>query len=322
MVEDHQEHELARHVAAEGWGCRDTLSEVHIGGDGRRTWRVGHELWLTASHDAGALGRENSLLARLGPVLDESNALFTVPAPQPAADGELTFMCDGLGWRATRHISGRRPDDDVLDTYRQSANTLRRLHEILRLLPDDSAVAMSVTDQSRGVVAHVLGSDWETVTNDPSERHDVIQMARWLATRLDALDQVPRQLVHGDWATPNLVMSPDDPLRIVAVLDWQFAMIGPTVGDLAQVQAASSVLMWSSFRNKSLVIREILDVYGDHRQSRLLGVAMGAFWFWNYWRGREELQREPRARSAMNRQPARLRTVLTFAREWENSVGL
>jgi Ser/Thr protein kinase RdoA (MazF antagonist) len=320
MVDDRQEYELARHVAAEGWGCRDALSEVHLGGDGRRTWRVGHELWLTASHDAEALGRENSLLARLAPVLDESEATFTVPTPLPAAHGDLTFMCDGFGWRATRHIFGRRPDDDVLDTYRQSAVTLRRLHEILRLLPDDSAVAMPVTDQSRGFVAHVLGSDWETITDDPSERHDVVQMARWLAARLDGLDQVPCQLIHGDWATPNLLMSPDDPPRIIAVLDWQFAMIGPIIADLAQ--AASTVLMWSSFRDKSLVIREVLDVYGDDAQTRLLGVAMGAFWFWNYWRGREELQREPRARSALNRQPARLRTVLAFAREWEKSVGL
>jgi Ser/Thr protein kinase RdoA (MazF antagonist) len=130
-------------------------------------------------------------------------------------------------------------------------------------------------------------------------------MARWLAARLDALDQLPCQLVHGDWATPNLLMSPDDPPRIVA--------------DLAQ--AASTVLIWSSFRDKNLVVRKILDVYGDGAQTRLLGVAMGAFWFWNYWRGREELQREPRARSAMNRQPARLRTVLAFAREWESSIG-
>jgi Ser/Thr protein kinase RdoA (MazF antagonist) len=320
MVEDDPEHELARRVAAEGWGCREALSGVHLGSDGRRTWRVGHELWLTASHDAGALGRENSLLARLVSVLDESGAAFTVPRPLPAVDGNLTLMYEGLGWRVTRHISGRRPDDDVLDTYRQSADTLRRLHEILRLLPDDSAVAKPVTDQMRELVAHAIGSDWETVTDDRSERHNVVQMARWLAVRLDVLDQVPAQLVHGDWATPNLLMSPDDPPRIVAVLDWQFAMIGPTIADLAQ--AASTVLMWSSFRDKNLVIGEILDVYGDDSQTRLLGVAMGAFWFRNYWRGREELQREPRGRSALNRQPARLRAVLAFAREWENAVGL
>jgi Ser/Thr protein kinase RdoA (MazF antagonist) len=320
MVEDRQERELARHVAAEGWGCRDALSGVHLGGDGRRTWRVGHELWLTASYDTGALGRENSLLVRLASVLGESDATFTVPTPLPAADGALTLMFEGLGWRVTRHISGRRPDDDVLDTYRQSATMLRRLHEILRLLPDSSAVATPVTNQSRVLVAHVLGSDWETVTDDPSERHDVVQMARWLATRLDALDQVPSQLVHGDWATPNLLMSPHDPPRIVAVLDWQFAMIGPTIADLAQ--AASTVLMWSSLQDKNQVVREILDIYDDDAQTRLLGIAMGAFWFWNYWRGREELQREPRGRSALNRQPARLRTVLAFAREWEKSAGL
>lgn len=87
MVEDRLEHELARHIAAAGWGCGDKLSKVQLGGDGRRTWRVGHELWLTASHDAGALGRENSLLALLGPFLDDSEATFTVPTPLPTAAG-------------------------------------------------------------------------------------------------------------------------------------------------------------------------------------------------------------------------------------------
>ena len=144
-------------------------------------------------------------------------------------------------------------------------------------------------------------------------------MAKWLEPRLDGLDQVPHQVVHGDWATPNLLMSADDSPRIVAVLDWQFAMIGPTIADLAQ--AASTVLMWSSLPDKSLVIREILDVYGEDAERQWLEFAMGAFWFWNYWRGREELQQEPRARAAFNRQPARLRTVLAFAQAWENSVG-
>jgi Ser/Thr protein kinase RdoA (MazF antagonist) len=319
MIEQPLEHELAHRVAAQGWACHGTLSAVHIGGDGRRTWRVGDELWLTASHNIDALERENALLARLLSVLDSSMDAFTVPAPVPTVDGDLTFLSDGIGWRVTRHISGRRPDDDSLATYRQSANTLRRLHEILRLLPSDIAVTKPMTSLSRDYVGHALGSEWETVTDDPSERHDVVQMATWISTRLDALDHVQGQLIHGDWATPNLLMSAGDPARVIAVLDWQFATIGPAVSDLAQ--AASTVLMWSSLPNKTQVIREILDCYGDDAQPKLLGVAMAAFWFWNYWRDRELLQREPRAKAAMNRQPGRLRTVLTFAREWDNSVG-
>ncbi len=291
-----------------------------MGGDGRLTWRVGDDLWLTASPDAGALGRENALLVHLRLALDGCKESFTVPAPLPTADGDLIFLSEGFGWRATRHIAGRRPDDNVLDTYRQSATTLRRLHELLRLLPNDMAVAQPVTPLSRCSVDHALGSEWETVTDDPSERHDVVQMATWLGTRLDALDQLPHQLIHGDWATPNLLMSPDHPARIVAVLDWQFARVDPAISDLAQ--AASTVLMWSSLQNKTRVIEEIVDCYGDDAQSRLLGVAMGAFWFWNYWGDREVLQREPRAKAAMNRQPARLRAVLAFAQNWENSSHL
>jgi Ser/Thr protein kinase RdoA (MazF antagonist) len=320
MAEHPEEQELARRVAAQGWARRDPLSGVHVGGDGRLTWRVGDDLWLTASSDDGALERENALLVHLRLALDGSEESFTVPAPVPTTDGDLTFLSEGLGWRVTRDLAGRRPDDNALDTYRQSATTLRRLHGVLRLLPDDIAVAQPVTALSRCFVDQALDSEWGTVTDDPSERHDVVQMATWLSTRLDALDQVPHQLIHGDWATPNLLMSPDDPARIVAVLDLQFARLDPAIADLAQ--AASTVLMWSSLQNKTRVIREIVDCYGDDVQARLLGVAMGAFWFWNYWVDREALQREPRAKAAMNRQPARLRAVLAFAQHWENSSRL
>ncbi len=320
MTEHPQEHELARRVAIRAWACRDPLSGVHIGGDGRLTWRVGNDLWLTAAPDAGALGRENALLVHLRLALDASKESFTVPAPVPTSDGDLTFLSEGFGWRATRHLAGRQPDDNALETFRQSATTLRRLHEALRLLPADITVAQPVTALSRCFVDQALDSEWETVTDDPSERDDVVQMATWLGTRLDALDQLPHQLIHGDWATPNLLMSPDDPARIVAVLDWQFATVGPAIADLAQ--AASTVLMWSSLQNKTRVIKEIIDCYGDDSQSRLLGVAMGAFWFWNYWGDRDVLQREPRAKASMNRQPARLRAVLAFAQHWENSSHL
>jgi hypothetical protein len=82
MIEYPQEYELARRVAARGWACRGTLSGVHIGGDGRLTWRVGDELWLTASHDASALGRENALLTHLLLNLEGSKESFTVPVPE------------------------------------------------------------------------------------------------------------------------------------------------------------------------------------------------------------------------------------------------
>jgi Ser/Thr protein kinase RdoA (MazF antagonist) len=114
-------------------------------------------------------------------------------------------------------------------------------------------------------------------------------------------------------------MSSGDPVRIVAVLDWQFAMMGPAIADLAQ--AASTILMWSTLADKTQVVREFLTCYGAGAQSRLLGIAMGAFWFWNYWGDREVIGREPRAKAAMNRQPGRLRTVLAFAQHWEDSAG-
>lgn len=53
MVKQPRENELARRIAAQGWACRDNLSVVRIGGDGRRTWRVGTTNAAARSVDSG-----------------------------------------------------------------------------------------------------------------------------------------------------------------------------------------------------------------------------------------------------------------------------
>jgi aminoglycoside phosphotransferase (APT) family kinase protein len=167
---------------------------------------------------------------------------------------------------------------------------------------------------SHSAIETALGSHWDAQTNDPTERDDVIQTATWLEPRLAGLADLPRQLIHGDWSPRNLLVSEERPSCITAVLDWQFAAIGPVVFDLAM--AASTVLASPSITNKRATVDQLLHDYGADSQRKLLGVAMVAFWFWNYWRIRGVVRREPRSQEELNRQPARLRTVLAFASDW------
>ena len=57
----------------------------------------------------------------------------------------------------------------------------------------------------------------------------------WLAERVP--DEVAICVIHGDYRFDNLVLDPDDPLRIMAVLDWELATLGDPLMDLGNSMA-------------------------------------------------------------------------------------
>ena len=40
-------------------------------------------------------------------------------------------------------------------------------------------------------------------------------------------------VVHGDYRLDNVIVAPDDPGRVLAVLDWEMATLGDPLADLA-----------------------------------------------------------------------------------------
>ncbi len=57
----------------------------------------------------------------------------------------------------------------------------------------------------------------------------------WLAERVP--DEVAIGVIHGDYRFDNLVLDPDDPLKIVGVLDWELATLGDPLMDLGNSMA-------------------------------------------------------------------------------------
>jgi len=56
------------------------------------------------------------------------------------------------------------------------------------------------------------------------------KLAEWLVQHLPA-DSEKASLIHNDYKYDNLVLSPQDPTRVVAVLDWEMATIGDPLMD-------------------------------------------------------------------------------------------
>jgi aminoglycoside phosphotransferase (APT) family kinase protein len=67
--------------------------------------------------------------------------------------------------------------------------------------------------------------------NTPSFR----RVRAWLAA--NAPDDVASCVIHNDWRFDNCVLAPDDPTRVVGVLDWEMATIGDPLMDLGSALA-------------------------------------------------------------------------------------
>lgn len=61
------------------------------------------------------------------------------------------------------------------------------------------------------------------------------RVMRWLSDRRPK--DVAQRIVHNDYRLDNLVLAPDDPRRIVGVLDWELATVGDPLMDLGSALA-------------------------------------------------------------------------------------
>ena len=94
-------------------------------------------------------------------------------------------------------------------------------------------------------------------------------MRQWLTNNTP--EDVATCVIHGDFRLDNLVLDPDDPSRILAVLDWEMATLGDPLMDLGNslaywVQADDDRVARSTRRQPThlpgmLTRREFVDAY-------------------------------------------------------------
>jgi len=77
---------------------------------------------------------------------------------------------------------------------------------------------------------------WEI--NRTRELLDVEAVGGWLAEHLP--EPLPLAVVHGDYRLGNAMVAPDEPARILAVLDWEMGAIGDPRADVGYLLATYS----------------------------------------------------------------------------------
>ena len=113
------------------------------------------------------------------------------------------------------------------------ADTLAQIHAVDL---DATGLAALGARRSGGYLERQLSRHLELWEHHRTrELPAVSEIASWLAARMPASSEVT--FVHGDYHPANVLLAPDAPARVVAVLDWELATAGDPLADLGYLCA-------------------------------------------------------------------------------------
>jgi len=110
-------------------------------------------------------------------------------------------------------------------------DNLARLHRL-----DYAAIGLADLGKPQGYLERQVKGWIERYHN--SKTHDLLQVARisaWLTERMPGSHD--SALIHNDYKYDNVVLDPDDPTKIVGVLDWEMCTLGDPLTDLGTALA-------------------------------------------------------------------------------------
>jgi aminoglycoside phosphotransferase (APT) family kinase protein len=197
---------------------------VRLGG---REWVLRRPPFGNRVKTAHDMGREYRILSRLCRVYQ--------PAPCPVLSCEDEAVLGApfylMEWR--RGVVIRRPPADfaipaavVRRLCDAMIDGLARLHAL-----DLEAAGLADLGKPEGYVERQV-SGWSRRYRD-ARTDDLAELERaaaWLAANRP--EESGAALIHNDYKFDNLVLDPEDPARIVAVLDWEMATVGDPLMDL------------------------------------------------------------------------------------------
>jgi aminoglycoside phosphotransferase (APT) family kinase protein len=158
--------------------------------------------------------------------------------------------------------------DDVRTLCLSFVDRLVELHQVDTSLPEIQQIG-----KGEGYIARQVAgwSDrWRgALTEGTDACEDVLA---WLAQKQPARDNAVC-VIHNDYRFDNVVLDPQQPLRIIGVLDWEMATLGDPLmdlgGSLAYWVQADDDATFQSFRRQPsnapgmLTRRELVDYYGS-----------------------------------------------------------
>lgn len=185
---------------------------------------------VKSAHD---MGREYRVLSKLHPAYP--------PTPK------VLLYCDdesilGSPFYLMERIRGiiirRDPPADLLFTAERTRRLSESFVDNLALLHglDYTAIGLGDLGRPQGYLSRQV-SGW-TERYYGSQTHDLPEVGRiaaWLKDHMPGTSDTA--LIHNDYKYDNVVLDPEEPTRIVGVLDWEMSTIGDPLTDLGTTLA-------------------------------------------------------------------------------------
>jgi Ser/Thr protein kinase RdoA (MazF antagonist) len=287
---------LAAEVLAKHWHIREPMLRTDLGVS-RITWRVGQRYWLSQSEPTrfAELTRQTQLMQRLGRFLVDERLSISVPEVIPSLSGQLVVADGGYGWCLTRHLQGFHPDSSDPTIYPVLVEGLARFHREMRLFPDRQPAELpdGICMNAQKCIARMDPANFVPFTKYAEEQELLVRAGDWLLPRLSEFENLPRQLIHGDWTPRNVLFDrAGDGVRLSSVLDFEAMAFDPVHVDVANT--CSTLLMWSGLDRVDERIGRVLSTYEELSGRRLerdhVFAAMLAHWLCHYWSWRDRLK--------------------------------
>ncbi len=185
---------------------------------------------VKAAHD---MLREFRVLAALGPVFGKVPrvAAFCDDTSVLGARFYLMERVRGLILRRRAPEGAALPPETVSRLCAALVDTLVELHAV-----DYEAAGLADLGRPEGYAQRQVAG-WTRRYEDArtEEVADMDEVARWLAGHVPASSET--SLLHNDYKHDNLVLDPESPSRILAVLDWEMSTPGDPLTDLGTTLA-------------------------------------------------------------------------------------
>jgi aminoglycoside phosphotransferase (APT) family kinase protein len=177
---------------------------------------------VKSAHD---MGREGRILQKLHPVFPLAPRVVALCDDTSVLGAPFYLMAPIRG----AILRGAQPKDPI--SPEQMAALCRSFVQTLAALHGVNWKAAGLEGKPEGFARRQVDG-WTKRWNDAKSEEvpAADEIARWLAERVPA--QTAAAFIHNDYKFDNLVLAPDDPTRIVGVLDWEMATAGDPLMDL------------------------------------------------------------------------------------------
>jgi len=182
------------------------------------------------SHD---MKREHAVLSKLFAFYPNAPRSYHLCTDHAIVGSDFVIEERKYGIAIRKELPERYAGDAVL-AHRMSTAMLDRLAELHQV--DVAAAGLAELGRPEGYVQRQLdgwAARWEAART--AHTTDASPLIEWLRERM------PRSkvatLVHNDYKLDNMLLDPDDPAHIVALLDWDMCTYGDPMMDVGYVLA-------------------------------------------------------------------------------------